>query len=58
MEGEVVRIDGLGRGQASDFYGGTEPPLFLGGYLLFQKVIQEGEIGAVVLLRLLDDGIE
>jgi hypothetical protein len=58
VEGEVVLLDGLGPGESCGLHGGVDAALLLGRDLFLREMMEEGEIGAGALFRLLDHGIE
>jgi hypothetical protein len=58
VKGEVVLLDGLGPGESCGLHGCVDPPLLLGCDLFLQEMIQEGQVRAGVLFRLLHHVIE
>jgi len=58
MEGEVVFLDRLGEGQPRDLESRLDAALLLGRDFLLQQMIQEREVGGLILLGVGYDGVE
>ena len=58
MEGEVILLDGFGKGQAGDLHGGLDSSLLLGRNFFFEQMVQKGEIGDLAILGAGGDVVE
>jgi hypothetical protein len=58
VEAEVVLLDAFSGGKPGGLHGGLEAALLLDGHHLLQQLVQEDEIGALVGLGLLGDGLK
>src|SRR3974377_6616 len=58
MEGEVIGVDGLRRGQPGHRDRHVHPPFLLRGHLFLEEAIEEGAIRKFLFFRRSDDRVE